>query len=57
VAVGCSNRDVKKYGGRVETFEIADDERLIGAELACVVNDDGKDYFKGVTWIKMKVNF
>ena len=26
--------DVKTWGGRVETFEIASDERLIGAELA-----------------------
>ena len=33
VQVGYDDYDVKKYGGRVEIFEIAADEQLIGAEL------------------------
>ncbi len=45
---------VKKYGGRVESFEIAADERLIGAELDHKVYR-GEEYWRAVTWIKMKV--
>ena len=41
---------VKLCGGRVVTFEIAADEQLIGAEL---YNDE--NYFRGVTWLKMKI--
>ncbi len=41
--------DVKDFGGRVESFEIADDESLIGCEL-----DFDEDYFCGVTWLKWK---
>jgi len=33
VQVGYTDDDVKKYGGRVESFEIAADEQFIGAEL------------------------
>ncbi len=34
VQVGCNDYDwLKKYGRRVESFEIAADEQLIGAEL------------------------
>ncbi len=33
VNVGADDWFVKKYGGRVEIFEIADDEQLIGCEL------------------------
>ncbi len=33
VKVGCDDDDVKEYGKRVEKFEIAADEQLIGAEL------------------------
>ena len=33
VQVGEDDDDVKSFGGRVEIFEIAADERLIGAEL------------------------
>ncbi len=33
VQVGTSDWRVKNYGGRVESFEIAADEQLIGAEL------------------------
>ena len=47
---------VKMFGGRVESFEIAADERLIGAELdSKVYKESGEGYFMGVTWIKMKV--
>ena len=41
---------VNNYGGRVEEFEIAEDEQLIGCGL-----DQDKDNFVGVTWIKMKI--
>ena len=43
---------VKRKGGRVESFEIASDERLIG----CKIDIDNKHYH-GVTWLKMKVRF
>ncbi len=65
VQVGADDYHVDSLG-RKKTFEIASDERLIGAELAyCVddarVNSRGmtkkrKEFFAGVTWIKMKVN-
>ena len=50
--MGWSDDSIKKYyaGGRVVTLEIAADEQLIGAELY----DDG-NYFRGVTWLKMKI--
>ena len=48
--MGDDDDDVKKYGGRVITFEIAADEQLIGAELY-----DNGDRFCGVTWLKMKI--
>ncbi len=54
VKVGLQDWFVKNDSGRVESFEIAGDERLIGAELVYIVNNE-KDHFKGVTWIKMKV--
>ena len=47
---------VKKYVGRIESFEIADDERLIGAELDYEKDYSGNNCFVGVTWIKMKVS-
>ena len=50
VRVGESDYLVKKYGGRQEVFEIADNEKLIGCELSYDAN-----FFRGVTWIKMKV--
>ena len=56
--VGWSDDDLKKYdvAGRVVTFEIAADEQLIGAEL---YNGPGivrkGDFFRGVTWLKMKI--
>ena len=51
VAVGCSDEDVVLFGGRVEVFEIADNEQLIGCELDFCV-----DYFRGLTWLKMKIS-
>jgi hypothetical protein len=41
---------VNKCGKRVEIFEIAYDEQLIGCELTY-----DKNYFCGVTWLKMKI--
>ena len=46
-------------GGRKESFEIADDEQLIGCRLdegKDEMDDDWKgDQFLGVMWIKMKL--
>jgi hypothetical protein len=58
VQVGDNDDDyVKKYGERVESFEIADDEQLIGAELYHgEYNNEGWDYFRGVTWFKCKIS-
>ncbi len=53
VQVGWNDDEVKKYGGRMETFEIAADEQLIGAEL--YHGPDGGDYFYGLTWLKCKI--
>jgi hypothetical protein len=50
VKVGWSDGDVKKFGGRVESFEIAHDEQLIGCELTYCA-----EHFHGVTWLKMKI--
>ncbi len=52
--MGWRDDDVKNACGRVEIFEIAADERLIGAELDYMVYG-ARDKFIGVTWIKMKV--
>ncbi len=38
VTVGDWDVDWQKYRGRVETFEIADDKRLIGVELAYMMS-------------------
>ena len=55
VKVGKDDEWVKRHVGRVESFEIAADEQLIGAELY-----HGEDYnvygcFLGVTWLKCKI--
>ncbi len=50
VKVGWDDDDVKEYGGRIEIFEIARDEQLIGCELTFC-----KYFFCGVTWLKMKI--
>ncbi len=56
VKVGMNDDEVKEEGGRVESFEIAADEQLIGAELHHGdYNNDSKDYFHGVTWLKCKI--
>ncbi len=52
--MGKDDYEVNYFGGRVESFEIAADERLIGAELDYMVYC-ARDKFIGVTWIKMKV--
>jgi hypothetical protein len=49
--VGENDAIVRDYGRRVETFEIYDNERLIGCEIY-----QKNNYFRGVTWIKMKVD-
>ncbi len=57
VQVGMNDEYVKKYCGRVEIFEIAADEQLIGAELYHGDwNNNGNDYFRGVTWLKCKIS-
>lgn len=50
MAVGYSDRDVIKYGGRVEVFLIAENEQLIGCEI-----DQGYSSWVGLTWIKVKM--
>ena len=45
---------MKGYPGRTVTFEIADDEQLIGAELYNGTFQN-YDYFRGVTWLKKKI--
>ncbi len=51
------DEDVKLWGERVESFEIAADEQLIGAELYHGEYDnDGFDFFLGVTWLKCKIS-
>ncbi len=55
--MGGDNDKVKRWGGRVESFEIADDEQLIGAELYHgEFNNNGGDCFYGVTWFKCKIS-
>ncbi len=50
VAVGEDDNDVKEWAGRRETFEIAENEKLIGCEL-----NHSKNYVCGITWLKMKL--
>ena len=51
VALGMDDEGVKAFGERVEVFDIADDEQLIG----CTLFKDS-DSFLGVKWMKMKVS-
>ena len=52
---GNYNGTIERDGGRTETFEIAAVEQLIGCELYFFRDaDTSRDYFNGVTWIKMK---
>ena len=57
--VGADDYWVEERGGREESFEIAADEQLIGAELYNgTINVNGySDYnfFRGVTWLKWKI--
>jgi hypothetical protein len=57
VQTGLDDDDyVKFWGGRVEIFEIAADEQLIGAELYHGEwNNNGNDRLQGVTWLKCKI--
>ncbi len=41
---------IKEESGRVESFEMAADEQLIGAEIY-----DDDVYFRGVTFLKCKI--
>ena len=50
--VGEGDLWIKAYGGRVEVLDIAEDEQLIGCEL-----DQIRSFFRGVTWVKMKIRF
>ena len=45
---------IEDYRGRVEVFNIADDEQLIGCKLDKISSNNS---FKGVTWIKIQVKF
>ena len=51
VIVGFEDNMLDKFGGRKEVFDIADNEQLLGCEL-----DYCTQYFRGVTWLKIKVN-
>jgi hypothetical protein len=56
VRLGDRDDWIKEYGGRVEIFEIAADEQLIGAELYHGYYDNNDcDYLRGVTWLKCKI--
>ena len=57
VKVGYGDGGVKTWGGRVELFEIADDEQLIGCKLNETKVRSGDIYFCGVTWLTMKIRF
>ena len=57
VVVGWNDDDVERNRGRVETFEIAANEQLIGCELDHgTLNSGVGNYFLGVTWLKWKIN-
>ena len=50
MAVGGSDDYVESRAGRVEVFEIADDEQLIGCKI-----DRSDLSWLGVTWFKIKM--
>ena len=53
-----TKKSLNGIGFRVEVFDIADDEQLIGCKLEnCSNRVWDKHYFGSVTWIKMKVMF
>ena len=49
VKVGYSDHYVNERAGRVEVFDIAEDEQLIGCEMEYC-----KRYYWGITWWKIK---
>ena len=55
VEVGWEDFDVKKCGGRVESFEIAAHEQLIGAKLYLGESNIDTGFVYGVTWLKCKI--
>jgi hypothetical protein len=57
VKVGGSDGFVKNIGGRRVPFEIDADEQLIGCQLHHGIDEDGDNFFRGVTWIKCKVAY
>ncbi len=50
VEVGFWDDYIEAHGGRIENFEIADDEQLFGCELYY-----NKEWFRGVSWLKIKL--
>ena len=46
---------MKGYANRVESFEIAADEQLIGATVYSADYGECKDWFAGVEWMKWKI--
>ena len=50
VRIGENDGKFKKNRGRVEIFEIADDEQFLGCEL-----EYDNNIFVGVTWLKWKI--
>jgi hypothetical protein len=52
VKLGEPDEFIQLETARVELFEIAFDEQLIGCEL----NIDEDDYFIGLTWLKWKLS-
>jgi hypothetical protein len=51
VAVGHNDDKVKKYGGRREVLDVADDEQIIGCELEYF-----GQFFIGVTLLRWKIS-
>ena len=46
------NKEVNRFGKRVEKFEIADDEQLIG----CILDKGELGDLYGITWLKIKLS-
>ncbi len=49
--MGLSDDEIESLRGRIESFEIAADERLIGCELD---HSENNDNLEGIAWIKIK---
>ena len=53
VQLGCTDDSMYQNfggGGRIEVFEIAENEQFMGCEL-----ESCESFFRGVTWLKMKL--